>query len=61
MSILTRGAVDLYALFEWGLTINSLTPTLITYYTCNKRSPDMGYLGYNLNQLYTRLFLSAQL
>jgi|HigsolmetaAR205D_1030408.scaffolds.fasta_scaffold04282_4 hypothetical protein len=21
MSILTRGAVDLYALFEWGLTI----------------------------------------
>jgi len=22
MSILTRGAVDLYALFEWGLTLN---------------------------------------
>ncbi|KIO61541.1 hypothetical protein B4064_3431 [Caldibacillus thermoamylovorans] len=21
MSILTRGAVDLYALFEWGLTV----------------------------------------
>jgi len=23
MSILTRGAVDLYALFEWGVTINT--------------------------------------